>query len=139
MSLAEFLPFNLSVTQWIGVMTRGLGFLVSLLIGVAAAAAPPVECVSTPTLGTQHGCCGEQTILSAPAGPCCFLSQPIRDRALTESRHLSANEQPATHDVAAHRAWFACDAGAAWRRATSTSPPGPPAVPIYIRQLSLLI
>jgi hypothetical protein len=120
-------------------MTRVLAFLVTLIIGVAAAATTQVECVSTPTLGTQHGCCGERTIISAPTAPCCFLSQPIRDRAVTESRHLSAKEQPAAHDVAANWAWFAFDTGAARRCATSTSPPGPPAVPIYIRQLSLLI
>jgi hypothetical protein len=116
-----------------------LPLLLSLAIVGASAATPAVECTDTATLGNQHGCCGQQTIVSAPAGPCCFLSQPIRDRALTESRHLSATEQHASRDVAAHTTWLAIDTRVARRWVTSTSPPGAPTVPIYIQQLSLLI
>jgi len=129
-------------TSWqneVLVMKGVLPLLLSLAIVTASAATPVVECAGTATLGSQHGCCGEQTIVSAPAGTCCLLSQPIRDRALTESRHLGAKEQPAARDVAAHAMWFAIDTSAARRRAMSTSPPGPPAVPIYIQQLALLI
>jgi len=120
-------------------MRRVLAFLLPLAIVAAITATPAAQCVSTPTLGSDHGCCGEQAAISAPTGPCCFLSQPANDRTLTASRHLSAKERHAEIGAITQATWAAVVDTMCQRRATSTSPPGSRPVPIYIQQLSLLI
>jgi hypothetical protein len=120
-------------------MKHLLAVLVSLAVVAVATATPVVACVSTPALGGQHGCCGEQAVMtSAPVGSCCFLSRPTSDRA-TESRNLTAKERLADIGVSHPPAWYAVGDATFHRRASSTSPRGPSGVPIYIQQLSLLI
>jgi len=121
-------------------MKHLLALLLSLAVVAVATATPVVACVSTPALGGQHGCCGEQAVVtSAPVGSCCFLSRPTSDRALTASRNLTAKERLADIGVSHPPTWYAVGDATFHRRARSTSPPGPAAVPIYIQQLSLLI
>jgi hypothetical protein len=118
-------------------MKRVLALLLSLAIVAAVAATPAVACAGTATLGSQHGCCGTQTVAAAPTGPCCFLSQPS-ERTVNESRILAAADRAADLLPAHSLAWFDLAERAARSRG-STLPPGPPPVPIYIQQLSLLI
>ena len=119
-------------------MKRLLAFVLSLAIVAVAVATPAVACVSAPTLGSQHECCGDRAFTAAPVGSCCFLSQPAGNRAVTESRSLAATDRPADAVVDPQPARFGiADAAARWRG--STSPPGSRPVPIYIQQLSLLI
>jgi hypothetical protein len=121
-------------------MTRFLTVVLSLTIVAVALATPAVACVSTPTLGSEHGCCGEQAVITpAPVGICCVLSQPTSDRALTGVRNLAAKERLADIGTAHPPVWSAVGDATVHRRARSTSPPGPSTVPIYIQQLSLLI
>ena len=120
-------------------MKRVLAVLLSLTIVGAASATPALACVSNATVGDrQHGCCGERTVVSAPAGSCCFLSQPAGERALTESRNFIEKNRLAEVGAASRPAWLIVFDTSARRRAGPTSPPAP-RVPIYIQQLSLLI
>jgi hypothetical protein len=122
------------VAQYADGMNRVLALVLSLAFVSAAAATPAVACVGTATLGSQHGCCGDRAVAAAPAGICCVLSQST----LTESRNSAATDRPADLVATHQAAWFqSVDAGLRGRG--STSPPGPPPVPIYIQQLSLLI
>jgi hypothetical protein len=121
-------------------MKRLMALLLSLAVVAVATTTPAVACVSTPALGGQHGCCGDQAVItSAPVGSCCLLSRPTSDRALTESRNLTAKERLADVGVSHPPAWYAVRAVSVHRRARSTALPGRSAVPIYILQLSLLI
>jgi len=121
-------------------MTRVLAVILSLGVVAVLASTPEVACAGSPTLGGQHGCCDRQAVVtSAPVGSCCFLSRPTSDRALTESRNLMAKERLADIGVSHPPTWYAVGEATARRRASSTSPPGSSAVPIYIQQLSLLI
>jgi hypothetical protein len=122
------------------VMNRVLAVILSLGVVAVLASTPEVACAGSPTLGGQHGCCGgEAVITSAPVGSCCFLSRPTSDRALTQSRNLTAKERLAEIGSSHPPTWYAIGDATAYRRARSTSPPGSSAVPIYIQQLSLLI
>jgi hypothetical protein len=79
-------------------MKRVLALLLSLAIVAAVAATPAVACVGTATLGSQHGCCGTQTVAAAPSGPCCFLSQPSErtvNRVAHSCRRRSRGRPPA--------------------------------------------
>jgi len=118
-------------------MKRLAALLLSLAIVTAAAVLSPIACAGTPTLGTQHRCCGTQPVAAAPTGPCCFLSQPS-ERTVNESRILAAADRAVDLLPAHSLAWLDL-AEHASRSRGSTSPPGPPPVPIYIQQLSLLI
>jgi hypothetical protein len=120
-------------------MKRLLALLLSLAIVGAAAATPALACVSKATVGDrQHGCCGEGAVVTAPAGTCCFLSQPTNERTLTESRSLNTQDRDSDVANAGQPIWLAVPDTSARRRAGPSSPPTLP-VPIYIRQLSLLI
>ena len=116
-------------------MKGALTLLLSLAIVTAAAAIPAVECASAATVGSQHGCCGEQAITFVR---CCFRSQPTGDRALTSLRTVIAQERHAESRVAGP-ASPAVNQTCAQRWSDATSPPAPSLVPIYIQQLSLLI
>ena len=120
-------------------MKRLLALLLALAIVTTASVTPAVACVSKATVGDrQHGCCGERAVVSAPTGTCCFLSQPRNERTITESRNLTANDRHLDVATTSRPIWWAVLDTSAHRRAGPTSPPTAP-VPIYIRQLSLLI
>jgi len=123
-------------------MRRILATLFTLTFVTAAAAAPRVTCVSDYTVAgyRQHGCCGQQTAVVAPAGPCCVVSQPSQDRALTESRMVGEKHGLIGLPHVSPIPWFQVSD-------TVSHPPGRSAgsphvarrVPIYLEQLSLLI
>jgi hypothetical protein len=128
------------MAEWQTVMTRVLALLVSLVVIVGVSSTPAVACVDTPAVGDAgHGCCGERTITSAPVGPCCFLSQPAGDRALTSSDRLVSKHHSDALGVVGPGAWFASADQRSLQRTRSASPPGLRTVPIYIQQSSLLI
>ena len=128
------------MTEWDGVTTRVLALFVSLIVIAGVASTPAVACVDTPAVGDGgHGCCGERTIASAPVGPCCFLSQPARDRAVTSSGSLSAKHYSEALGSVSQGMWVARSDRRLLQLAGSASPPSSRTVPIYIQQSSLLI
>ena len=122
-------------------MQRVLALLLSLAFVTAAAASPAAACVSTTmaTGGSEHECCGDQPLSTAPGGNCCVISQPVRDRALVEARTIGPTDCQADLAAACQTAWLlASDPGRQRHRA------GPAvthvySVPIYLQQLSLLL
>ena len=121
-------------------MRRALStLLLSLVLVAAAATGPAFACVGEGALvGTsQHSCCDE-AFSAAPLATCCVVAQPLRDRALTESRLLLSNHRQVAQAVAPTRAWFTT-ADAVPRRGSPPIIGSTPALPIYLQQLALLI
>ena len=128
------------MAEWDSVMTRALAFLLTVVVAAAVTSTPAVACASTPAVGERgHGCCGERTIASAPVGPCCFLSQPVRDRAVTSSGSLAAKHYSEALGSVSQGMWVARSDRRLLQLAGSASPPSSRTVPIYIQQSSLLI
>ena len=128
------------MAEWDSVMTRALAFLLTVVVAAAVTSTPAVACASTPAVGERgHGCCGERTIASAPVGPCCFLSQPVRDRAVTSSGSLAAKHYSEALGSVSQGLWFARANQRSLPRGNSASPPDRRTVPIYIQHSSLLI
>lgn len=121
-------------------MQRVLALVLSLVIVTAAALTPAFACVSSgASLGTKsHECC-DKVVPSAPAAPCCLISQPARDRAL-ESRIVSPKDCHADMSLLARAGWYRLPDEASLRRAASLpSAFGTRAVPIYLEHVALLI
>ena len=119
-------------------MRRLISLLLVLFVATTAMTPPAAACVemARARATAAHDCC--DGILSAPATDCCFVSQPVADRSITESRYLPAAAQVA----------IAILATAPWDRPPRTSGgPGTrapadvvvPSVPIYLHHLALLI
>jgi hypothetical protein len=119
-------------------MRRALNLLLSVAVIAAATVMPAFTCLPGTTVGegSQHSCC-EPSISPAPAGTCCAVSQPVRARAITESRYATPDDCRVATALVDHV-----------QRLGSGSPPGQRlvstaslvrAVPIYLQQLSLLI
>ena len=122
-------------------MRRFLPLLVSLAVAVSTPAQPVAGCVSgNATVGrAAHDCCsGEARLATSPAQACCAVSQPARDRALTESRYVNTHNRSAAVPLFAIRARTR-DSDLAKCGASAPPAPAPSTVPIYLQQLALLI
>ena len=123
-------------------MRRALTILLSVAVIATATVTPVFAC--PPDAGMsgarQHDCCGDQFVSASPIGPCCTLSQPLRDRAVTQSRFVSTKDRQVDSAPATHVPWLAV-IDQRWQ------PAGPVVLfaqargssPIYLQQLSLLI
>jgi len=116
-------------------MRRLLILVLALAFAGSAVAAPSAACVPRDGISTTpHPCC--EIALTAPVGPCCIVTAPAlrvssTETCLTPGDHTAVIPRTGDSLFAVNR-----------ERARSTSPPvvrGDSPVPLYLRQLSLLI
>jgi hypothetical protein len=122
-------------------MQRVLALVLSLVLVAAAAVTPAFACLSTgASLGTQsHECC-DKVVPSAPTAPCCLISQPARDRALSQSRIDTTQDHHADINLIVHAGWCQFpDDTSPGRGAASPPAHGARAVAIYLEHPALLI
>jgi hypothetical protein len=123
-------------------MRRALSLLLSVAVIAAATVTPAFACA--PDAGVsgarQHDCCGDQFVSPSPIGPCCALSQPLRDRAIAQSRSVSTEDRQVVSAPATHVPSLAMT-DRRWQRAhpAALSAHSRRSAPIYLQHLALLI
>ena len=117
-------------------MQRLLVILITVTF-VAATAAPVMACVSGDVGAVEHACCGQQPVMTAPAGPCCSISLPP-GRPLLEVRTAIVKQEALEPVVARDVSWVNAPHDVVRKRHRDRDP-RPRGVPLYLEQLTLLI
>lgn len=120
-----------SMPQWSSPVHRLLIVLLALTLAGAAAAQPAFACATDQsTVGLpSHDCCGTQRIAPAPVNPCCLTAAPATAQSSNDIQLAPATPHVVTIVVPEPVRAVAPTVG----------PPPARSVPVYLRQLSLLI
>jgi hypothetical protein len=118
-------------------MRRFLILLLSLVVAGNAIAGPTYACVATNPSMTANGhtCCEAPAAMTTVPGACCIVTTPDQRVSKTEATVAPDQLIPALPGVAASHSLTPYHRG----RYVLSPVPHAPAVPIYVRQLSLLI
>lgn len=116
-------------------MRKVIALLVAVLMVASTIDAASFACVGPfPTVASSHSCCPEGAAMTAPSPACCAMAQDTAQRGPAEAR-----VDPPVLQVVLIGAGAVQPAAPTHGAQTRGAPHLPPAVPLYLQQLSLLI